>query len=112
MSLFIEGDDCLYGRYWGIDPRFERDYPFLHFELCYYQGMELCFKDKIPLFEAGAQGEHKLLRGFEPVVITSCHHLRDRSFHDAIKAHLVEHNAHNREAIAQLSQYLPFKSTS
>jgi len=109
MSLFIAGEECLYGRYWGIDPFFEREYPFLHFELCYYQGIELCIKEKIPLFEAGAQGEHKLLRGFEPIVIRSCHHLREKHFYQAIKEHLVDHNAHNREVISQLSQHLPFK---
>lgn len=112
MSLFIEGADCLYGRYWGIDPYYESEYPFLHFELCYYIAMEYCFEKKIPLFEAGAQGEHKLLRGFEPAVITSCHHLREEAFHQAIKEHLVEHNAHNREVIDQLSQHLPFKKKS
>lgn len=111
MSLFVAGSDCLYGRYWGIDPYYEKEYPFLHFELCYYQGMEYCFKNKIPLFEAGAQGEHKLLRGFEPVIITSYHHLREPGFHQAIKEHLVEHNNHNAEVVAQLKEHLPYKSS-
>lgn len=109
MSLFISGKDCLYGRYWGIDPLFEAEFPFLHFELCYYQGMEFCFENSIPLFEAGAQGEHKLLRGFKPVVISSCHHLRDPSIHQAIKNHLVDHNAHNTETMIRLNEHLPFK---
>lgn len=111
MSLFVAGEECLYGRYWGIDPESEREFPFLHFELCYYQGMEYCFKKKIPLFEAGAQGEHKLLRGFEPVVILSYHHLRDKAFHSAIQTHLVEHNDHNKQTINALKQHLPFKNT-
>ncbi len=110
MSLFVAGKECLYGRYWGIDPKAEAEFPFLHFELCYYQGMEYCFDKKIPLFEAGAQGEHKLLRGFEPVVITSYHHLRNKAFHSAIQTHLVEHNEHNQQTIDALKQHLPFKS--
>lgn len=110
MSLFIAGENCLYGRYWGIDPKAEIEYPFLHFELCYYQGMEYCFENKVPLFEAGAQGEHKLLRGFEPVVISSYHHLKDKAIHSAIKTHLVEHNEHNKQSITALLQHLPFKN--
>ncbi len=110
MSLFIAGEESLYGRYWGIDPFYEKEFPFLHFELCYYLGMELCFEEKIPLFEAGAQGEHKLVRGFEPVVITSYHHLREKHFYQAIKEHLKDHNAHNREVISQFSQHLPYKN--
>jgi predicted N-acyltransferase len=108
MALFFTSPSCLYGRYWGIDPRFEEKYPFLHFELCYYQGMDHCLAHRIPLFEAGAQGEHKLWRGFEPVTIYSAHHLKDARFFAPIKAHIREHNQKNTELMAHYRTFLPF----
>lgn len=70
----------LYGRYWG-----ELAYvPLLHFEACYYQGIEHCIERSLQVFEGGAQGEHKLARGFDPVVTHSAHWLRDARFNDAV----------------------------
>lgn len=92
MSLFFKSADTLYGRYWGVDEKFSYDFPYLHFELCYYQGMELCSEYRLGRFEAGAQGEQKLLRGFKPVIITSAHHLRISQFHRGIGGYIREEN--------------------
>jgi len=108
MALFFTSPQCLYGRYWGIDPRLEERLAFLHFELCYYQGMEHCLAQQIPLFEAGAQGEHKLWRGFEPVTILSAHHLRDERFFAPVRAHIGEQNRQHAELCAHYRTFLPF----
>ena len=68
-ALCIESSDTLYGRYWGASV----DVPGLHFELCYYQGIEYCIARGLARFEPGAQGEHKLARGFDPVRTRSAH---------------------------------------
>jgi len=68
-SLFFKKSNKLFGRYWGSS----KYIPYLHFEMCYYQGIEYCIKNKLTYFEAGAQGEHKFLRGFEPVTTFSAH---------------------------------------
>lgn len=110
MSLFIKSSSALYGRYWGILPEFEKDYLNLHFELCYYQGMELCFDENIPLFEAGAQGEHKLVRGFTPTLITSMHHLKNPVFHQVIAQHIQSQNQAIEQKIEALKAYLPYNN--
>ncbi|MBA2543746.1 MAG: N-acetyltransferase, partial [Deltaproteobacteria bacterium] len=71
-ALFLETDRALYGRYWGAIAHVD----LLHFETAYYAGIERCIERKLPLFEAGAQGEHKLLRGFEPAPTYSAHWIR------------------------------------
>jgi uncharacterized protein len=73
-------DQRLYGRYWGA----LEFVPGLHFEACYYQGMEFCIREKLNIFEGGAQGEHKLARGFMPVVTRSRHWLADGQFGQAV----------------------------
>jgi predicted N-acyltransferase len=108
-SIFFHSDKTLYGRYWGIDLERERDFPFLHFELCYYQGMDLCCEKGLSLFEAGAQGEQKLLRGFKPVRITSAHHLRQPQLFDAVKDFIIREGQSVRKQIDELSNYLPYK---
>ena len=110
MSLFFEGSETLYGRYWGILPEVEEKYRLLHFELCYYRGMEHCLRRKIPLFEAGAQGEQKLWRGFAPVTITSAHHIKDQRMFPAIKHYIKEQNIKNAELIESYKELLPYKS--
>lgn len=110
MSIFIESDDTLYGRYWGILPKYENEFPALHFEMCYYQGMQRCFEKGHHLFEAGAQGEHKLWRGFHPVKILSAHHLRHADFFPPIKEYIREQNKENYLRIEHLKQFLPYKS--
>lgn len=99
------GGDCLYGRYWGaIEHR-----PFLHFELCYYQAIDFAIAHKLERVEAGAQGDHKLARGYAPVATYSAHWIADPGLSRAI-AHFLEHE---RQAIGEINDELalstPFK---
>tara|TARA_R110000822_G_scaffold62230_11_gene153453 strand:+ start:1475 stop:2641 length:1167 start_codon:yes stop_codon:yes gene_type:complete len=80
-ALFLSGKNTLYGRYWGC----LEEYNHLHFETCYYQGIELAIDLGLQTFDAGAQGEHKLVRGFEPVLTHSWHGIAHPGFHDAIE---------------------------
>jgi uncharacterized protein len=85
-AIFLETERGLYGRYWGCDEQVE----FLHFEVACYAGIERCIERGVPLFEAGAQGEHKLLRGFEPARTFSAHSFRHPELDRAIRAFLAE----------------------
>lgn len=107
MALFLKSEDTLYGRYWGVDP--EHNLPYLHFELSFYQGMEYCARHGLKLFEAGAQGEQKLLRGFTPVEILSAHKLNIPQAHEAIKKHVEEENRLHLNEIENLKRHLPYK---
>ncbi len=80
-ALYLKSQTTLFGRYWGAI----KEIPFLHFELCLYQGIELTIKHGLKVFEAGAQGEHKRLRGFRPVLTKSWHHLKHPQFFPAVK---------------------------
>ena len=80
MALYLAGDKTLYGRYWGA----LEDVPLLHFEACLYQGIERAIAGGFQAFDAGAQGEHKLIRGFEPVLTSSWHLLRHAGLHAAV----------------------------
>ncbi len=91
-ALFFETDQALYGRYWGAEPGTHVD--LLHFETAYYTGIERAIEKKLPLFEAGAQGEHKLVRGFEPAATHSAHWIR----HPGLSAAIADHC--EREAVA------------
>ncbi|WP_199097967.1 GNAT family N-acetyltransferase [Dyella sp. ASV21] len=84
MALFMQSRHCLYGRYWGAI----EDVPGLHFELCYYQGIEHAIACGLQRFEPGAQGEHKLARGFLPVRTHSRHLLVNEGFRAAVRAAL------------------------
>ncbi len=97
MSLYLKSRRTLYGRYWGVDPVLAQKYPLLHFEMCYYQGIDYCLENKIPLFEAGAQGEHKIPRGFIPSLTYSAHFIRHLGARAAIKRAI----EHERIAIKQ-----------
>ena len=105
-ALNMIGGDCLYGRYWGA--RLHR--PFLHFELCYYQAIEFAIARRLARVEAGAQGEHKLARGYLPVTTYSAHFIADPGLRRAV-AHYLDHE---REAIAGINTELaaagPFKT--
>ena len=81
-ALCLRGGDTLYGRYWGADPG-ER-VPGLHFETCYYQGIEYCLREGLSRFEPGAQGEHKLARGFLPTLVRSRHWIAEPAFAEAL----------------------------
>lgn len=90
-ALMYRSDDTLYGRHWGA----VREVHALHFEACYYQGIEYCIEHGLRRFEPGAQGEHKLARGFLPTLTRSCHWLADCPFQPAIAAFV----AHERDAV-------------
>jgi predicted N-acyltransferase len=80
-ALCLRGGDTLYGRYWGAS----EVQPGLHFETCYYQGIDYCLREGLSRFEPGAQGEHKIARGFLPVLTHSRHYLADPAFADALR---------------------------
>ncbi|MAZ49522.1 MAG: hypothetical protein CME65_13260 [Halobacteriovoraceae bacterium] len=109
MSLFFEGEKKLYGRYWGIRPEFENQYSYLHFEMCYYLAIEYVIENRYLVFEAGAQGEQKLLRGFTPVEIGSLHHIKQPQFRVAIENHVKNQNLLIEKEIETLKSYLPYK---
>ncbi len=104
-ALNFIGSDTLYGRYWGTTA----DQPFLHFELCYYQAIEWGIDHGLKLVEAGAQGEHKLARGYRPMTTYSAHWIADPGFRKAVADYL----AHERHQVARdqeaLAEYLPFR---
>jgi predicted N-acyltransferase len=107
-ALNLVGPDALYGRYWGtID-----EVPFLHFELCYYQAIDWAIEHGLAEVQAGAQGEHKVARGYEPVITRSAHFIPNPSFREAV-ADFVESE---RDAIAAEAEWLrrdlPYRSSS
>jgi hypothetical protein len=81
VAIFFVGDDALFGRYWGAGG----NYHSLHFEACYYQGIEYCIEKKLQRFEPGTQGEHKVPRGFVPTMMSSAHFVADPRFAEAIR---------------------------
>ena len=89
MALFLASDEVLYGRYWGSDALA----PGLHFETCYYQGIELAIARGLARFEPGAQGEHKVARGFLPVRTRSFHWLRDPALRTAVASAVARERA-------------------
>jgi hypothetical protein len=107
-ALNLIGADTLYGRYWGST----EEVPFLHFELCYYQAIDAAIARGLKTVEAGAQGEHKLARGYAPVPTFSGHYIPDPGFRNAIADFLLR----EREAIAAERDYLgemvPFRKTN
>jgi predicted N-acyltransferase len=104
-SLFLRDSTTLYGRYWGC---FE-EYQFLHFETCYYQGIDYAIANQLTRFDGGAQGEHKIARGFEPVLTHSNHWIREPGFRTAIE-HFIAEEAVGIEAYAEDARaHLPFK---
>ena len=104
-ALNFIGRDTLYGRYWGSTEY----HPSLHFELCYYQAIDYAIQNNMIRVEAGAQGEHKLARGYLPVATHSLHWIRDASFRDAISRYLVAETRAIDEEIEVLTAYGPFK---
>ncbi len=104
-AIFFLGGDVLYGRYWGC----LEDYHSLHFETCFYQGIELALAEGCHRFEPGAQGEHKLRRGFHPVPTWSAHWLAHPAFARAIDAWLARERQHVDAYIEAARQHLPFR---
>lgn len=104
-ALNFIGNDALYGRYWGC----LRDYDQLHFETCYYQGIEFCIERGLNRFDAGAQGEHKLARGFEPAITHSLHRIVHPQFRRAIASYLDQESAEIAGWAAHATGLLPFR---
>lgn len=104
-ALNFIGRDTLYGRYWGCTV----DYPCLHFELCYYQAIDWAIANGLKRVEAGAQGEHKLARGYLPTPVHSLHWIADPGFRAAIAQYLTEERRAVDEEIEVLTQYGPFR---
>jgi len=104
-ALNLIGGDCLYGRYWGATEH----YPFLHFEVCYYQAIDYAIRHRLPRVEAGAQGEHKLMRGYLPTPTHSAHWIADRGFRDAVARYLDTERRHVAREIDALAQFAPYK---
>ena len=108
-ALCLRGADTLYGRYWGADAAAGRE-PGLHFETCYYQGIDYCLREGLHAFEPGAQGEHKLSRGFLPSLVRSRHWIADPAFAEALRRWCAEEAASVREYAAMLSAHTPFRA--
>lgn len=104
-SVMFIGETTLYGRYWGC----RAEHNSLHFETCYYQGIEYCINNGLQLFEPGAQGEHKITRGFVPTITRSAHYIEHAGFRDAITEFLNEERQHVEHRREGLTTLLPFK---
>jgi len=105
MSLFLSGGGRLYGRYWGCTEEF----PGLHFEAAYYQGIEYCIEHGLQVFESGARGEHKISRGFVPSQTRSFHLLRHGAFREAIARHLEKENQWLDHYYERLLKHDPYR---
>ncbi|MEO0435945.1 MAG: GNAT family N-acetyltransferase [Pseudomonadota bacterium] len=104
-ALYFRDEDTLYGRYWGCT----REFDCLHFEACYYQGIEYCIKHGLKRFDPGAQGEHKIQRGFEPTTTLSAHWVAQTELNDAI-GDFTKREQHQVEAYRRgTSRLLPFR---
>jgi predicted N-acyltransferase len=101
------GDKRLYGRNWGCI----EDHPFLHFEVCYYQAIEFAITRRLDRVEAGAQGEHKLARGYRPVITSSAHDITDPSLRRAVQDYLDQERLYVSEAAEELAEATPFRHT-
>ncbi|WP_416305850.1 GNAT family N-acetyltransferase [Neptunicella sp. SCSIO 80796] len=105
-ALFLHDQSTLYGRYWGCLQEIDA----LHFECCFYQGIEYCIANRLELFNPGTQGEHKILRGFEPVWCYSAHKLTEPAFHDAVAHFVVQESSQLALYKQQAQSLLPYKT--
>jgi predicted N-acyltransferase len=105
-SLLFRHKDRAFGRYWGAI----RDYPFVHFEACYYQPIEWAIREGIQCIEGGAQGQHKMARGFDPAPTESWHWLRHPSFANAVEHFLSKEGLHMEHLLDELQEHRAFKS--
>jgi predicted N-acyltransferase len=104
-ALYFRSGDTLYGRYWGC----EREYDCLHFETCYYQGIEYCIAHGLKKFDPGAQGEHKIQRGFRPVPTWSSHWIADPRLSAAVGDFTRREAVHSEAYLRDASTLLPFR---
>ena len=107
-ALNFIGRDTLFGRYWGCS----EDHPCLHFELCYYQAIDWAIAHGLSRVEAGAQGEHKLARGYLPTPVHSLHYIADPAFREAVSRYLDQERRAVDEEIEVLTAYGPFRRIS
>jgi predicted N-acyltransferase len=106
-ALNFIGQDALYGRYWGgIE-----DHPFLHFEVCYYQAIDFAIAHRLARVEAGAQGAHKLARGYLPSETYSAHYIADRALRRAVADYLKRERLAVAREIALLIEESPYRQT-
>jgi hypothetical protein len=105
-ALCVRGGDTLYGRYWGA----ARTLPGLHFETCYYQGIDYCLREGLTRFEPGAQGEHKIDRGFLPAFVRSRHWLADADFAAALSGWCREEAEAVSRYAGELANHSPFRA--
>jgi predicted N-acyltransferase len=104
-ALNLIGSDTIYGRYWGR----EVERPFLHFEICYYQAIDFAIERGLGFVEAGAQGEHKLMRGYEPRLTRSAHWIAHPGLRQAVANYLDSERVAVEEGINELQAYTPFR---
>ena len=102
--------DALQAVVYGVIQGATEYLPCLHFETCYYQALEFCIEQKIKVFEGGAQGEHKLARGFLPVKTLSAHWLAHPEFSDAVERFLEREHQGIARYVDELNEHSPFKS--
>jgi predicted N-acyltransferase len=107
-AIFFQGGRTLYGRYWGAS----RHEDCLHFEICYYRGIEHCIAQGLDSFDPGTQGEHKLARGFEPVLTTSAHWIAHDGFRAAVARYLERERKAVTEYAAMAANHLPFQRSA
>jgi predicted N-acyltransferase len=104
-AVFFVGADTLYGRYWGS----EGYHDALHFETCYYQGIDYCIAAGLSHFEPGTQGEHKISRGFTPVETRSAHWLARPEFHEAVGRYTETEAEHVEQYMRLVDEHSPFR---
>ncbi len=104
-AINFRGSHTLFGRHWGA----VEHHPFLHFELCYYQAIDYAIQHKLKWVEAGAQGEHKLARGYMPVTTHSAHYIADPGLRRAVDDYLVRERAYVEAAGEELAAAAPFR---
>ena len=104
VAIFFVSEDALFGRYWGAGGNFHS----LHFETCYYQGIEHCIEHKLQRFEPGTQGEHKVPRGFVPTLTSSAHDIVDMRFSAAIRDFAVREARGVDRYAAEVNEHVPY----
>jgi len=105
-ALSLKDSQTLYGRYWGCLEQFDS----LHFETCYYQGIDYCIENGLQRFDSGAQGEHKISRGFEPIPTWSAHWVKEVGFNQALQKFVSQEARAMEHQIEHLKTYLPFRA--
>ncbi len=105
-ALLLRSDDTLYGRYWGC----RTELPGMHFETCYYQGIDYCIREGLVRFEPGAQGEHKVPRGFLPRSTHSLHWISEPGFHEAIARFLDREKVMLRSYMDEMNAHSPYRN--